>query len=565
MDLQHYQRVKFQIAELLRGVRIQGAAQQPRDQEQLRDLFARIAEDRFNLVVVGRFSRGKTSLMNAMLGTDRLPTGVVPLTSVITTVAYGTNEQVVLHYERTSLFTEIPLDRLEEYITERGNPGNTRGIRTAEVQLPAEILRRGFHFIDTPGLGSSIIENTRTTEAFLPEADAFILVTSYDSPLSEEEQRVLRMISSSGRRVFIVLNKQDCVTPAERQQVVRHLEKQLSEIFGQISQPLFSVSAQQALAGRLERDSQKLTESGILTLEGALIEFLVNNKHAEFLLNLFARVEAILTGRSGAEVELQRLNALRAQVENDLRSPASPMAPTMEPEPISSTVPMCEVCVQINDALFDFLAQYQYQLHGNKEVQTDLAQRGGLCSPHTRLIESIAAPREICTGFAMVLEHQANHLRKIAASDAAIPLMCQGIHASLPTADTCPACEAAKQAVSLAVSTAAQRLSRNPHRALNDLSAICLPHLEVLLAVLGDTTLARAVLQRQASLLDRLAEDMWRFAVKQDASRRYLASKEELGASGRGLRVLLGHPGAQIGPAADKQPGNVVPIARKAG
>jgi len=37
------------------------------------------AEDRFNLVVVGRLSRGKTSLMNAIMGTDRLPTGMVPL------------------------------------------------------------------------------------------------------------------------------------------------------------------------------------------------------------------------------------------------------------------------------------------------------------------------------------------------------------------------------------------------------------------------------------------------------------------------------------------------------
>jgi hypothetical protein len=55
----------------------------------------------------------------------------------------------------------------------------------AEIQLPAEILRRGFYFVDTPGLGSVIVENTLTTETFLPEADAFVLVTSYESPLSE--------------------------------------------------------------------------------------------------------------------------------------------------------------------------------------------------------------------------------------------------------------------------------------------------------------------------------------------------------------------------------------------
>ena len=64
-----------------------------RFQDQVRDLFSRLAEDRFNLVVVGRFSRGKTSLMNAVLGADRLPTGIRPITSVIRTVTYGSTEK----------------------------------------------------------------------------------------------------------------------------------------------------------------------------------------------------------------------------------------------------------------------------------------------------------------------------------------------------------------------------------------------------------------------------------------------------------------------------------------
>ena len=89
MDLRDYERVKFELAEILRTVPYE-ASQTGR----LREVFSRLAEDRFNLVVVGRFSRGKTSLMNALLGMDRLPTGVVPLTSVITTVGYGSEERV---------------------------------------------------------------------------------------------------------------------------------------------------------------------------------------------------------------------------------------------------------------------------------------------------------------------------------------------------------------------------------------------------------------------------------------------------------------------------------------
>ena len=89
-NLRDYDQNKFAIADILRLATKNAPLNGTPLQQQIRDIFARLAEDRFNLVVVGRFSRGKTSLMNAVMGTDRLPTGIVPLTSVITTVSYGT-------------------------------------------------------------------------------------------------------------------------------------------------------------------------------------------------------------------------------------------------------------------------------------------------------------------------------------------------------------------------------------------------------------------------------------------------------------------------------------------
>src|SRR6202167_6269338 len=187
MDLRAYEQSKFELAEILRSASGLIPKEEHAQYQRIRDLQARLAEDRFNLVVVGRFSRGKTSLMNAVLGSDRLPTGIVPLTSVITSVSYGSTEHVYLDFDRGGLPTEIRMSELAQYITERGNPGNKLRIREARIQLPAEILRRGYYFVDTPGLGSSIVENTRTSLGFLRETDALVLVSSYESPLSEEE------------------------------------------------------------------------------------------------------------------------------------------------------------------------------------------------------------------------------------------------------------------------------------------------------------------------------------------------------------------------------------------
>lgn len=562
MDLQQYDRVKTTLAEVLRSATMRVIPDLER--MTVRDLFARLAEDRFNLVVVGRFSRGKSTLMNAMLGTDRLPTGIVPVTSVITTVTYGSVEQVVLYYQHTNLFLEIPIAQLADYITERGNPGNRRRVRTAEVQLPAELLRRGFHFIDTPGLGSSIVENTRTTEFFLPDADAFILVTSYDSTLSEEEQRVLQTVQRSGRRVFVVVNKQDCVNLAQQQEVLDHLASQLSATFGDKPPQVFSLSAQQALEARLHGDADRIIETGLPALETVLVNFLVNEKRREFLLNMSNRIAAILEPQVGAELDLRRLNELRAAVEMAQPIVIGTMPVSMPQTAIPLTLRGCEICRQVDDALFDFLAKYQYQLHGDCNVQADLAKRHGLCGPHTWQLERMAAPTEICTGFAGVAERQGAFLRALAGIEPNSRCASQAIDAILPTRDTCPACEVALRAATIAVAAIAQRLARDAARELRNLTAICLPHLRLLLDSLTDQTLVASLLLRHADLLDHLAEDMHHFALKRDGVQRHLLTKEEEAAGLRALRVLVGDPKAQIGPAAS-QTGNVTPLARRAG
>jgi len=49
----------------------------------------RLAADRFQLAVAGQFSRGKSTLMNALPGAAYLPVGALAMTSVVTTVRYG--------------------------------------------------------------------------------------------------------------------------------------------------------------------------------------------------------------------------------------------------------------------------------------------------------------------------------------------------------------------------------------------------------------------------------------------------------------------------------------------
>lgn len=552
MDLRGYDQAKFELSEILQAVVAAKATEGQRSlRDQLQDLLARLAEDRFNLVVAGRFSRGKSSLMNAILGMDRLPTGIVPLTSVITTVSYGSAESVTIKYQERRLDLQVSLRDLSKYITQQGNPGNRLGIATADIELPAEILRRGFCFVDTPGLGSAIKENTLTTRAYMPEADALLLVTSFESPLSEEELGFLTIASQLKLPAFVAVNKQDLVNAAERDEAIDFVRAQLDKLHDLQQHGVFAVSARDGLAAKISNEAARLRASGVPALEEQLIRFLLEQKRQIFLLRMAARIKDLLDdlptfdGAAALRRRVQTLLNTFGGVSND-NEPSTSTEPAFDRSQLKS----CEICAAIENRTWDFLARYQYQLATNRECQTDFAQRSGFCSYHTADYESIASPFGTCSGYPPLLERIAASFRSGARDRTADPLSL--IAGSLPTHHTCRLCEQRDRAETLAVSDLVDRLQSSATTTFEKLSALCLPHLAIVAASLNDAKIIRPLLERQAAVLERTAEDMRRFTLKQSAAQRHLETKEEQAAAQRGLLLLVGQRNANFAVAQNK-------------
>ena len=541
MDLTEYERAKFELAAILRDAAVVLRREMPDLRDPFIDLFARLAEDRFNLVVVGRFSRGKTSLMNAMLDTDRLPTGIVPLTSVITTVSYGSRERAFIEHEGWALDQEISLNALPDFVTQKGNPGNRRGVVVARVELPAELLRRGFHFVDTPGLGSSIVENTRTTERFLPEADAFMLVTSYDSPLSEEELRVLQGVATSASRLFLVINKHDLVSPEERNQVLGHVREQARRVFGEPLPRVFSVSARDAMEATALQDHERFLASGIGELREELARFLLSEKQAEFLLRMCERVADELREVAHPGGEAERLRSLYQEIARQ-RPNAVPLVAVSD---LGTTEVMpqfvsCEICAQLERGIYKYLCGYQYDIIVRRDLQAAFTASGGLCPFHTWQYEALATPRGTCIGFSGLLEQLAVRLREaaVAAPADACPAEIDKLR---PTAQSCDLCRVRADLERTAVTTLAQSFVAADTQAKAGFTGLCLDHLRLVLAAIGPGEEAKTLLMGEATLMERVSEDMRRYALKHDGVRRDLASEEELSAAKRALILLAGH------------------------
>lgn len=559
MDLKTYEQVKFELAELVRSGQLIASEREssgrligekdkdPNERYEAerpwRDLLTRLADDRFTVVVAGRFNRGKSSLMNAVLGMDRLPTGVVPLTSVITYVRYGTSERVLLDYHGSGLRGEAKLEDLPELVTERGNPGNVKQIRAAEIQLPAEILRRGFFFVDTPGLGSAIFENSQTTEQFIPEIDVLILVTSYESPLTEDEIRFLQQARYSARAVFVVVNKHDTVSPEAREEVLEYVAKTAQSVLnGGISKP-FSVSARDGLAAKQANDPEALRASGILAFEEELVQFLTAQRSRLFLSAMLDRVSATL--RLLPESEAERLGAglktLRIKIDGQEVSKGRTSTDTfMVAQPPraridSRGVTPCELCRGVLHELLEFFRRYQYDLAVRPETQDEHANRGGFCPLHTWHYEQVASPRGICTAYPRLLKHVARDLRSMAGDG---PEKASASHGFME--HPCPACTVRWATEDRLVRSIAQRMRNGASDEL-PLPTVCLPHLELLMKQIDDPAVRQHLLLREAAVMERTAEDMQRYAIKHDALRRNLVSKEENDAPLLGLQLLTGH------------------------
>ncbi len=208
----------------------------------------RIAGGRFYVACVGQFKRGKSTLLNALIGEPLLPTGVVPVTSVVTIVRYGAERSARVRFA-TGTWESIALESLSAYVSEEQNPDNEKGVEAVEVFVPAKLLEAGMCLVDTPGVGSVFAGAARATRAFVPHIDAALVVLGADPPISGEELALVEEVAGQVETLIFVLGKADRLTESERHQATRFAARVLQERLGQPVDPILHVSAAERLTG----------------------------------------------------------------------------------------------------------------------------------------------------------------------------------------------------------------------------------------------------------------------------------------------------------------------------
>lgn len=208
----------------------------------------RFAGGRFHVACVGQFKRGKSTLLNALIGEPILPTGVVPVTSVVTVLRFGTKRTARVRFT-DGAERAIPIDSLAAYVSEEQNPENEKQVDAVEVFAPATLLESGMCLVDTPGVGSVFAGGSRATRAFVPQIDAALVVLGADPPISGEELALVEEVAGQVDTLILVLSKADRLSEAERHEAARFTTRVLETRLGRSLDPIVQVSPAERLAG----------------------------------------------------------------------------------------------------------------------------------------------------------------------------------------------------------------------------------------------------------------------------------------------------------------------------
>lgn len=312
MDLRDYTQKKTELTQYLQ--RLQILASDLNLKNQARDMahnILQLGQESFELAVVGEFSRGKSTFVNAMLGHRILPSSKKPTTTVISKIVYGDQPSYEIVYKsgKTKYLNESEFLKLTapKEANERdlmnwkkylGLKEDINKIDYAIVAYPLDFCRDNVEIVDTPGINDINTGRVDITYRYVNRADAIIMVLAANQILTASEREFLeqRIQNNQISDIFFVINfKDELKTEMEEQEAVAFAREHLQKMMHDLDRPLrlFLLSSKQALVYRRVNNGEtlkpsitkrympsSLTETGFPGFESALAKFLSDEKGA---------------------------------------------------------------------------------------------------------------------------------------------------------------------------------------------------------------------------------------------------------------------------------------------
>lgn len=284
-------------------------------QQSIKRIKQRFADPNLYLAVVGEFSSGKSTLINALLHDDLLKTSALVTTATATRLCYGDNLSVEVELEGTKkeVFKTQPnskritvpwipaikeLDNRQLIHTLTSLDEVAQHVTSLKITHPSPFLAHQITIIDTPGTNANAQHEALTKEVLKSEADIAIIVIPANIPLS---QTLISFLANSLRpflhRCMFVITRMDQIREREQSRLLTHIRSRLAEQLGIDPPILYTCSAQVSLdlltGEEPVLDNLKIWGEKFTSLEKIIIDRLHREKAisiSESILRLLAQL-----------------------------------------------------------------------------------------------------------------------------------------------------------------------------------------------------------------------------------------------------------------------------------
>lgn len=197
------------------------------DTQEVSKIIDDIDHYRVNTPVIGNFSTGKSSMINAIIEKPLLSVDITPETAVPTEIYYGNNK--VLQYDKTGV-----IERRIEELPLQGLTVQTTDLVKIEYDNPFLEEIKSVNIVDLPGFDTSIELHNRAIDQYLPNSLAYLLVVSSDEPvLKESISDFLKELKTYNMPVYVVITKSNRLDEDELEECRKLLKKLVSRIYNQ--------------------------------------------------------------------------------------------------------------------------------------------------------------------------------------------------------------------------------------------------------------------------------------------------------------------------------------------
>ncbi len=218
------------------------------------EAITQFTQNKFVLAILGKAKRGKSTLLNALLGRrDDLvaPIDKLPASSAITRFYWNETETAVVHF-RDGKSQQIQYKNVRDYVTEEANPENRKAVNIVEVGGPFRGMDHDLILVDTPGAGSIHEYHDQILQEFIPQADAVLYLVTARMPLDQDELDLLKMVKAADvSKVFFAINKIDATNEEDLENAEKHNRLVLSGVGVSVNE-MHHISAKRAFEGDVD-------------------------------------------------------------------------------------------------------------------------------------------------------------------------------------------------------------------------------------------------------------------------------------------------------------------------